>query len=112
LSDSLSSVSWRLNELLQAGKKARAFAKSPWGSSAASAGGPVFSPMQPRILDGVPEGARETEALDLQPTENQAPTEDAVEETVEELVQEHSQPVLAYTEEAIEQAAREADVRG
>ena len=112
LSDSLSSVSWRLNELLQAGKKARAFAKSPWGPSAASAGGPIFSPMQPQILDELPEGVRETEALDLQPTEEQEPAQDSTEAPLQPLVEEHSQPVLAYTEEALEQAANEADARG
>jgi len=110
LSDSLSSVSWRLNELLQAGKKARAFAKSPWGPSTASVGGPFFSPMQPRILDGVPEGVRETEALDLQPPEEQEPPQEALQEPLQQL--DDSKPVLAYTEEALEQAATEADARG
>jgi len=109
LSDSLSSVSWRLNELLQAGKKARAFAKSPWGSSAASAGGPIFSPMQPRILDGVPEGARETEALDLLPAEQLDSTEDTVEEPLQQLA---AEPALVHTEEALEQAAKAAEARG
>ena len=112
MSDPLSSISWRLNELLKAGKKARAFAKSPWGLSKASSDTPPFSPMQPRSLDALPEGARETESLDLHEEEETELQEEVLADETRE-PDEVPQPELPqYSEEAMEQAKQEADAEG
>lgn len=112
MSDSLSSVSWRLNELLKAGKKARAFAKSPWGESESSMEFTPFSPMQPKTLDTLPDGARETESIDL----NEDQDGDAQEELMQQEAvepEEAVQPVLPqFSEEDLEQAKQEADAQG
>ena len=111
MSDPLSSVSWRLNELLKAGRKARAFAKSPWGDSDSSPEIPLFSPMQPKTLDTLPEGARETEAIDLHEEETE-PHEELTEHDEAES-EEAPQPVPPqYTEEALQLAKQEADAIG
>jgi flagellar biosynthesis/type III secretory pathway protein FliH len=112
LSDPLSSVSWRLNELLKAGKKARAFAKSPWGQSEQPSEVPPFSPLQPKSLDTLPEGARETESLDLHEEEQAQPGEDVTEQEIPE-AQDTPPPVLPqFSQEAMDEAQRVADAKG
>lgn len=112
MSDPLSSVSWRLNELLKAGKKARAFAKSPWGDSESSPEVPPFAPMQPKTLDTLPDGARETESIDLDKEDDGELEEETLAPEAEE-PEALEQPVLPqFSEEALEQARQEADAQG
>ena len=112
MSDPLSSVSWRLNELLKAGKKAMAFAKSPWGDSESSPEVPPFAPMQPKTLDTLPDGARETESIDLNKEDDGELEEETLAPEAEE-PEVLEQPVLPqFSEEALEQARQEADAQG
>ena len=112
MSDPLSSVSWRLNELLKAGKKARAFAKSPWGDSESSPEVPPFAPMQPKTLDTLPDGARETESIDLDKEDDGELEVETLAPEVEE-PEALEQPVLPqFSEEDLEQARQEADAQG
>ncbi len=71
LSDQTESVSWRLNDLLKAGKKAKAFAAASWQPPEQEPESNSFAHWQPLVLDAVPEGVSETEPLDVEVLDDQ-----------------------------------------
>ena len=90
LSDTNPSVSWRLNDLLKAGKKAKAFATASWRTPENPEQDQGFIQWQPTKLNELPDGARETESLDMAEeveAEEEAEAAEAVEPVVEEPVE-------------------------
>jgi len=110
LSDQSPSVSWRLNDLLKAGKKAKAFASASWNHSPEAATGGSFTQWQPILLSTVPDGARETESLEA-PDQEEVVEVEAIPElldTEEEIVEREA--MVAKT--AADQAKRESFEEG
>ena len=111
LSDTNPSVSWRLNDLLKAGKKAKAFASASWRTPEETTGDEGFIQWQPTKLNELPDGARETESLDM--VEDTAAEEvPEAEEVVEPEVEELAEPQPSFDEQQLETAKREAHAAG
>ena len=115
LSNSNSSVSWRLNGLLRAREKAKAFAATSWSNPGEAGGTASFTKWQPKVLsesgaaqdfvsaselnrqvDGQ-QGDAEQEILDQAEAETQAQAEDQARQDAD-----------SVSEAALEQAKREA----
>jgi flagellar biosynthesis/type III secretory pathway protein FliH len=115
LSNSISSVSWRLNGLLRAREKAKAFAATSWSNPGEAGGTASFTKWQPKVLsesgaaqdfvsaselnrqvDGQQVDA-EQEILDQAEAETQAQAEDQARQDAD-----------SVSEAALEQAKREA----
>ena len=115
LSNSNSSVSWRLNGLLRAREKAKAFAATSWNNPDEAGGTSSFTKWQPKVLsesgaaqdfvsaselnrqvDGQ-QGDAEQEILDQAEAETQAQAEDQARQDAD-----------SVSEAALEQAKREA----
>ena len=111
LSDSNQSVSWRLNDLLKAGKKAKAFASASWSQPEQSGQSTGFTQWQPTVLNDLPDGARETESLDIQP-ETDAQEAEEVPEIVEPAIEEPVAPEPGIGEEEFEAAKRDSYAEG
>ena len=112
MSDQTPSVSWRLNDLLQAGKKAKAFAASSWQSSKQASTTTDFTRWAPLVLDPAPEGAIEAEP----PIDQLVPEpEDSVTETLPdaaELEKAEAEQQIMVAEAVAEQAKRDAFEEG
>ena len=112
MSDQTPSVSWRLNDLLQAGKKAKAFAASSWQSSKQASTTTDFTRWEPLVLDPAPEGAIEAEP----PIDQLVPEpEDSVTETLPdaaELEKAEAEQQIMVAEAVAEQAKRDAFEEG
>ena len=89
LSDPSPSVSWRLNDLLKAGKKAKAFAAASWNHSPEAGVGGSFTQWQPTVLNTVPDGATETEPLEAPDQEELVEVEEVLKvlETEEDIAE-------------------------
>lgn len=111
LSDSNQSVSWRLNDLLKAGKKAKAFASASWSQPEQSEQPTGFTQWQPTVLNGLPDGARETESLDIQAETDAEEVEEAA-EIVEPVIEEPVAPEPGIGEEEFEAAKRNSYAEG
>ena len=111
LSDSNQSVSWRLNDLLKAGKKAKAFASSSWNQPEEPLTPTGFTQWQPIVLNDLPDGVRETESLDIQ-AETEAEDAPAVAEVIEPIIHEPVAPEPSIGEEELEAAKRESYAQG
>ena len=111
LSDTNPSVSWRLNDLLKAGKKAKAFATASWRTPENPAPDQGFIQWQPTKLNELPDGARETESLDIA-EEVEAEEEAEAAEAVEPVVEEPVEPEPSFDEQQLEAAKREAHAAG
>ena len=111
LSDTNPSVSWRLNDLLKAGKKAKAFASASWRAPENTAVDEGFVQWQPTQLNELPEGARETESLDVV---EELEAEDIPEaaEIVEPQIEEPAEPEPSFDEQQLEAAKSEAYAEG
>jgi flagellar biosynthesis/type III secretory pathway protein FliH len=112
LSDQTQSVSWRLNDLLKAGKKAKAFAAASWQPSEKEPESQSFSHWQPLVLDTVPEGAVETESLDVETLPDQQEAEIEELPDAAELEQAAAEEQAMVAEAAAEQAKRDAYEEG
>ena len=110
MSNTDESVSWRLNDLLKAGKKAKEFASATWSQPKENAVAADFTHWQPKVLDNLPEGARETESLDISGTD-EAEVE-MVEEVAEPVVEEPEITIPMVAEEEMERAVRKAFAEG
>lgn len=111
LSDTNPSVSWRLNDLLKAGKKAKAFASASWRTPEETTVDQGFIQWQPTKLNELPDGARETESLDMV-EETAAEEVPEAEEVVEPEVEELAEPQPSFDEQQLEAAKREAHAAG
>jgi flagellar biosynthesis/type III secretory pathway protein FliH len=111
LSDSNQSVSWRLNDLLKAGKKAKAFASASWSQPEQSEQPAGFTQWQPTVLNDLPDGARETESLDIQ-AETEAQEAEEAPEIVEPVIEEPVAPEPGIGEEEFEAAKRDSYAEG
>ena len=119
LSNSNSSVSWRLNGLLRAREKAKAFAATSWGNPGEAGGTASFTKWQPKVLsesgaaqdfasaselnqqvDG-PQVDAEQEILDQAQAQAEAETQAQAEDQAR-------QDADSVSEAALEQAKREA----
>ena len=114
MSNSNSSVSWRLNGLLRAREKAKAFAATSWTNPDEAGGTSSFAKWQPKVLSesgvaeefiSAPEPNQQVDAeqeiLDQAQAETQAQAEDQARQEAESL-----------SEAALEQAKREAFEEG
>lgn len=112
LSDQTQSVSWRLNDLLKAGKKAKAFAAASWQPPEKLPESHSFSHWQPLVLDTVPEGIVETESLDTEilPDQQEAEIEELPDAAELEQAAAEEQAMVAAAE--AEQAKRDAFEEG
>jgi flagellar biosynthesis/type III secretory pathway protein FliH len=111
-----SSVSWRLNELINAGRKAKAFAMAEWSQPnlADSKPNPGFELWAPKVLDNQidedVEGAPEKE-VDESPSAEDVNTEEVVsEEPPEELAVQP--PAESFDQRALDQARRHSFDKG
>ena len=111
LSDSNQSVSWRLNDLLKAGKKAKAFASASWSQPEQSGQSTGFSQWQPIVLNDLPDGARETESLDIQ-AQTDAEEAEEIAEIVEPVIEEPVVPEPGIGEEELDAAKRNSYAEG
>lgn len=111
LSDSNQSVSWRLNDLLKAGKKAKAFASASWRQPEQSGQSTGFSQWQPTVLNDLPDGARETESLDIQ-AQTDAEEAEEIAEIVEPVIEEPVVPEPGIGEEELDAAKRNSYAEG
>jgi flagellar biosynthesis/type III secretory pathway protein FliH len=112
LSDPTQSVSWRLNDLLKAGKKAKAFAAASWQTPSKEPESQGFSRWQPLVLDTVPEGAVETESLDAEVLSDQQEAEIEELPDAAEFEQAAAEEQAMVAEAAAEQAKRDAYEEG
>ncbi|MDG1484897.1 MAG: FliH/SctL family protein [Porticoccaceae bacterium] len=111
MSDSNQSVSWRLNDLLKAGKKAKAFASASWSQPEQSGQSTGFSQWQPIVLNDLPDGARETESLDIQ-AQTDAEEAEEIAEIVEPVIEEPVVPEPGIGEEELDAAKRNSYAEG
>lgn len=112
MSDQTPSVSWRLNDLLQAGKKAKAFAASSWQPPKQASETAEFTRWEPLVLDAVPEGVVEAEPLiDEAPQEHQD-SEIELQPDAAELEQAETEEQIMVAEAVAEQAKRDAFEEG
>lgn len=116
MSDQTPSVSWRLNDLLQAGKKAKAFAAASWQPPVEASESSSFTHWEPIVLDTVPEGAIEPGPLDdeveQEAQEQEAPTEPDAAELQEAEAQQQIMVAQAVAEQAKRDAFEEGYERG
>jgi len=114
LSNSKSSVSWRLNGLLRARQKAKAFAATSWDNSDPSGRPSKFTKWQPQVLSG-PGQDTGGELLDEQsPASEDSPAadSDSQQESAEEQFAEQQRQEQEVTQAAHQQAIREAFEEG
>ena len=111
LSDTNPSVSWRLNDLLKAGKRAKAFASASWRTPENTPVDEGFVQWQPTKLNELPEGARETESLDVAEEVEAEELTEAV-EIAEPEIEEPAEPEPSFDEQQLEAAKREAYAEG
>lgn len=114
MSNSKSSVSWRLNGLLRARQKAKAFAATSWENPGDSNQSSPFTKWQPQVLGGTGEDI-DSQILDGQAssTENDLSGDGNPQQpTAEELLAEQQRQEQEITEAAHQQAVREAFEQG
>ena len=116
LSDQSPSVSWRLNDLLKAGKKAKAFAAASWQPPEQEAESQKFAHWQPLVVHLEPESPAEVEPLpeeELEDSEEVAAQElQEAAELEEAQVEEQAMVVEAVAEQAKRDSYEEGYQRG
>ena len=114
LSDPSPSVSWRLNDLLKAGKKAKAFASASWNHSPEAVAGGSFTQWQPTVLSTVPDGATETEPLEAPDQEELVAVEEVLEvlDTEEDIAEREAMVAKTVADQAKREAFEEGYERG
>ena len=116
LSDQSPSVSWRLNDLLKAGKKAKAFAAASWQPPEQEAESQKFAHWQPLVVHLEPESPAEVEPLpeeELQDSEEvEAQELQEAAELEEAQVEEQAMVVEAVAEQAKRDSYEEGYQRG
>ena len=114
MSDPSQSVSWRLNDLLKAGKKAKAFAAASWNHSPEAVVRGSFTQWQPTVLSTVPDGATETEPLDAPDQEELVVVEEVPEVlgTEEDIAEREAMVAKTVADQAKRQAFEEGYERG
>ena len=108
LSNSTPSVSWRLNGLLRAREKAKAFAATSWSNPDGEGSTSEFTKWQPEVIGG-PDDSAELAAQQLQDQREEPASEEQQAEVASQL---EEQEALRVSEEALEQAKREAFEQG
>lgn len=114
MSDPSPSVSWRLNDLLKAGRKAKAFAAASWNHSPEAAVGGSFTQWQPTLLNRVPDGATETEPLESPDQEELVAVEEVLEvlDTEEDIAEREAMVAKTVADQAKREAFEEGYERG
>jgi flagellar biosynthesis/type III secretory pathway protein FliH len=114
LFDPSPSVSWRLNDLLKAGKKAKAFAAASWNHSPEAAAGGSFTQWQPTVLRSLPDGATETEPLESPDQEELVAVEEVLEvlDTEEDIAEREAMVAKTVADQAKREAFEEGYQRG
>ena len=114
MSDPSPSVSWRLNDLLKAGKKAKAFASASWNHSPEAVAGGSFTQWQPTVLSTVPDGATETEPLESPDQEELVAVEEVLEvlDTEEDIAEREAMVAKTVADQAKREAFEEGYERG
>ena len=112
MSKSDSSVSWRLNELISAGRKAKAFASAEWSQPDEGETNPEFQLWTPKVLDSL--GGAEEELSADEPIEETASAEQAAsaEENAEPVVEDIEPAVPSFDQLALDVARRESFEEG
>lgn len=111
-----SSVSWRLNELIHAGRKAKAFAMAEWSQPhvAESKPSPSFELWTPKVLDDQVT-ADAAVAVEETPDESQAIEQVSPEEVISEELPEElglETPVESFDQQALDKARRHSFDKG
>ena len=108
MSKSDSSVSWRLNELISAGRKAKAFASAEWSQPDEDQANPEFQLWTPKVLDSL--GAEQEQFSAEDPIEETASAEPAVasEENAEAVVEDIEPVAPSFDQLALDQARSES----
>ena len=106
-----SSVSWRLNELISAGRKAKAFA-AQWSQPEVADNNPEFELWKPKVLDG--QADEEAESITEEASDEEDVSElDSAPELDAEIVATEEQPIVeSFDQSALDQARSEGFEQG
>ena len=112
LSKSNSSVSWRLNELISAGRKAKAFAAADWSQPDVVESNSEFQLWEPKVLDS-PEAAEDHPGAEETIDETAIAEEQASPEVAAEPVAEDLEPTApSFDQLALDSARKEGYDKG
>ncbi len=112
LSDQSPSVSWRLNDLLKAGKKAKAFAAASWQPPEQEAESQKFAHWQPLVVNLEPERLTEVEPLPEEELQDSEEVEAQQLQDAAELEEAQVEEQAMVVEAVAEQAKRDSYEEG